>query len=308
MQTETAPYGSWTSPITAHGIARGSVTLVEPSLVNGMLWWVEERPMEGGREVVVRANLDGSERQDVFRQSFSAVSRVHEYGGGAYAVLPGGVVVFSNDADGRVYRVDPETDPVAISPEPSQPRALRYADFAATPDGTRVYCVRESHEGGREPVNEIVALPADGSGDVEVIASGHDFYAAPRVSPDGRVLAWQSWDHPRMPWDGNELWRGRLDGGSAELVAGGPRESIFGPQWSPAGLLDWASDRTGWGELYREREPLYPAEVEFGMAQWAFGEDGYTFLDDGRIACMWTSRSFSHLGVRTRSRLRWRNY
>jgi dipeptidyl aminopeptidase/acylaminoacyl peptidase len=287
VELQVAPYGSWRSPITAETIARGSVTLAEPEVAANAVWWVESRPSEGGRQVIVRSELDGSNRRDVFGDGFNARTRVHEYGGGVFSV-DDGAVVFSNDADGRVYRVSPGGEPEPFTPEPSAPRGLRYADFC------RGFCVRESHEGPGEPANEVVAL-ADG--DVEVVATGHDFYAAPRPSPDGRRLAWISWDHPRMPWDGTELWVADIDGGNAQLVAGGPEESIVQPDWSPDGRLHWVSDRSGWWNLYREGEPLYPADAEFAMPLWVFGQAMYAFLDDGRIAAAWSRLGFPHLGV-----------
>jgi len=316
MRTNVAPYGSWASPITAKSIASGSVTLGEPTLAHQSVYWVEGRPTEGGRQVIVHAALDGNGRRDLLPDGFSARTRVHEYGGGAYAVLPDGGVVFSNDADGRVYRVAGRTDgangdtdgadgdtdgadgdtgsadagePRALTPEAERPRALRYADFAADPDRDRVVCIRESHRGEGEPVNEIVAIDLDG-GEVEVIATGHDFYAAPRVGPDGR-LAYLCWDHPRMPWDGTELW---VDD---ERIAGGPDESIVNPAWSPDGRLHWVSDHSGWWNLYREGEPLYPAEAEFAMPMWVFGQSSYAFMDEGSIACAWSERAFPHLGL-----------
>jgi dipeptidyl aminopeptidase/acylaminoacyl peptidase len=293
MTKDLAPYGSWRSPITATSIAQGSISLSGPVLTDDGLWWLEGRPVEGGRQVIVH---DGC---DAIPEGFNARTRVHEYGGGAYLV-DRGRLFFSNDDDGRVYRIDPGGEPVAVSPEPEEPRSLRYADFAASPDGERIWCVRESHQaGGDEAVNEIVWLAADGDGDGEpqVVASGHDFYAAPRLSPDGTRLAWLSWDHPRMPWDGTELWTAAPDGSGAEQVTGGPEESVEQPGWSPDGRLHWVSDRSGWWNLYREGEPLHPAEAEFGMPIWVFGESSYTFLDDGRIACVWSSLGFPHLGL-----------
>ena len=272
-----AAYGSWKSPITAESIAAGSVALGEPTIADGFVWWIEGRPMENGRQVIVRARPDGSGREDAIGPGWSARTRVHEYGGGAFTVVDG-EVVFSNDEDGRVYR---GTEP--LTPEPSRPRALRYADFARW--GDRILCVRESHEGEGEAVNEVVTL------DGEVIASGADFYAAPRVSPDGERVAWLQWDHPRMPWDGTELY---VDG---ERVAGGPDESIVQPLWSPDGRLCWVSDRSGWWNLYREGEPLYPADAEFGMPMWVFGQSSYVFLDDGRIASAWSVDGIPHLGL-----------
>ena len=240
--------------------------------------------------MIVRAALDGSGRTDVTPEGFSARTRVHEYGGGVYTVA-GGDVVFSNDADARVYRQRPGEEPEPITPEPSRARGLRYADFFA---GDHIVCVRESHEASGEPVNELVALD---DGDVHVLASGHDFYGAPRLSPDGRRLAWLSWDHPRMPWDGTELWVANADGSEGQRVAGGPEESIVQPAWSPDGRLHWASDRSGWWNLYRDGEPLYPAEAEFAMPLWVFGQSMYAFMDDGRIACAWSSAAFPRLGL-----------
>src|SRR5436190_17082209 len=193
---QRAPYGAWASPITATGIARGSVTLAEPTLAGGRIWWIEGRPREGGRQVIVSAALDGGDRRDEIPAGASARTRVHEYGGGAYAVGADGELWYSNDADDRT---------------------VRHADYFAV--AGRVVCVRESHESEGEPVNEIVAIAPE----LETLARGHDFYAAPRLSPDGKQLAYLSWDHPRMPWDGTELWVDR------SLVAGGSEESIVQP-------------------------------------------------------------------------------
>ena len=114
--------------------------------------------------------------------------------------------------------------------------------------------MRERHEADGSVVNDLVSLPTDGSAEPRVIASGHDFYAAPRISADGRRVAWLSWDHPRMPWDGTELWTAELAGDGSvsgeRLVAGGPDESILQPLWSPSGELWFASDRSGWYNLY----------------------------------------------------------
>ena len=257
--------------------------------------WIESRPPEGGRQVIVRARLDGSGRRDVFGEGYSARTRVHEYGGGAYAAVRDGVV-FSNDADGRAYFVNDGAEPRPLTPEPKRPRSLRYADFAPAADG-RVLCVRESHESEGEPVNEIVAIDLDGEAPPTVVASWHDFYAAPRPSPDGQRIAYLSWDHPRMPWNGTELWVADAHGGRPERVAGGETEAIVQPAWSAEEQLHWISDRSGWWNLYREGQPLHPAEAEFGTPLWVFGLSTYAFLDDGGIAAMWTSRGLPHIGV-----------
>jgi dipeptidyl aminopeptidase/acylaminoacyl peptidase len=296
LATRVAPFGSWSSPITAESIARGSVGLAEPELAGGSIWWIEGRPSEGGRQVVVHAALDGGGRVDAIPPGFSARTRVHEYGGGAYAVH-GTSLFFSNDDDGRIYRIDPGAAPVPITPEPAEPRSLRYADLDVSPDGRLIHCVRETHGSG-EAVNEIVAVAVGGEGEPYVVAGGMDFYAAPRASPDGSRIAWLSWEHPRMPWDGTELWVApAAGGGEPRLVTGGPGASVVGPQWSPEGVLYYVSDETGWWNLYREGEALYPLDAEFGGPMWVFGQEPFAFLDDGRIACLWTRGGFPHLGL-----------
>jgi dipeptidyl aminopeptidase/acylaminoacyl peptidase len=185
---------------------------------------------------------------------------------------------------------------VPITREPAEPASVRYADMCVSSDGRRVYCVRETHGEG-EARNEIVVLPSDGAAEPRVVASGRDFYAFPRLSPDGSKLAWTCWDHPNMPWDGTELWVADANGGEAHKVAGGREESIFQPAWSADGRLHWVSDKGGWWQLYREGERLVDLEVEFGTAQWVFGLSTYSFLDDGRVVCLYSRDGFDHIGI-----------
>jgi dipeptidyl aminopeptidase/acylaminoacyl peptidase len=298
---ETAPFGSWRSPITADAVARAGVRLSEPQLgPDGSAWWLEGRPAEGGRTVLVR-RTPGGEPADVTPQGFYVRTRVHEYGGGAW-LLHGETVFFSNFEDQRVYRQEGDAAPRAITPEPPEPAALRYADGRLTPDGRLLICVRESHRGG-EVANELVAVPGDGSAEPAVLASGRDFYSYPRISPSGDRLAWTCWDHPNMPWDGTELWVAPLDSsgelGEPRLVAGGPAESIFQPEWSPEGELHFVSDRSGWWNLYREREgaveSLTAEQAELGHPQWLFGASTYAFLAGGSIACVRGDRAEERL-------------
>jgi dipeptidyl aminopeptidase/acylaminoacyl peptidase len=302
MAAPASPYGSWSSPITADLIAEGAVGLAEPEPTDEGTYWLEQRPAEGGRYVVVRRAPDGKV-SDAIPSAFNARTRVHEYGGGAYLVH-GATVFFSNFEDQRVYRIDPAGAPDPITPEPETPAAFRYADGRLTHDGRLIICVREAHD-GEKVVNELIAFPADGSAPPWVLASGHDFYSFPRVSPDGRTLAWTSWDHPRMPWDGTELWMAELSGdgtlGEPLLVAGGAEESVFQPEWSPEGTLHFVSDRSGWWNLYRrsdgEDEALAPMEAEFGGPQWLFGLSTYAFLPDGRIACGYSSEGIERMAL-----------
>jgi dipeptidyl aminopeptidase/acylaminoacyl peptidase len=258
------------------------------------------RPAEQGRSVVAGDTSSGP--RDVTPAGFNVRTRVHEYGGGAYA-LRRGTLVFSHFDDQRLYRLDPGAAPVPITPDTGGRH--RYADGRVTADGASWIGVRERHDDG-EVVNELVVLPTDGSGDPRIVASGRDFYSTPRLSPDGSTLAWLTWDLPWMPWDGTELWIGDLsaDGSVTEprRVAGELAvESIFQPEWAPGGDLHFVSDRTGWWNLYRLRgglvEPLCPREAEFGEPQWVFGLSRYAFLGDGRIVCARGEGGLMHLGV-----------
>jgi dipeptidyl aminopeptidase/acylaminoacyl peptidase len=285
-----APYGSWRSPITASRIAEGAVSLGWPQAVGAALYWVEMRPRESGRYVVVRRAPDGTVT-DVTPASVNARTLVHEYGGGMYeafataaAAGAGGAaegdasgdesVVFSAFDDQRLYRQDLEdgggaagrwSAPRPLTPEPPAPRAFRYADGRVTPDRRRFFSVRERHLAD-EVVNDLVVLPAGDAGEPTVVASGHDFFSSPRPSPDGRLLAGLCWDHPNMPWDGTELWVAALDEEdrqtAAVRVAGGEEESVVQPLWAPDGGLLFVSDRSGWWNLYR----VEPAELAGALA------------------------------------------
>jgi dipeptidyl aminopeptidase/acylaminoacyl peptidase len=278
------PYGSWPSPVTAASIVEKAVSLSGLQVSGDGLFWTEGRPADGGRQVVVRW-VPGAEPVDVLPAGFSARSTVHEYGGGAFCVHDG-TVFFSNFDDQRLWRVDPGAGPRPMTDEPG----ARYADGHLSPDGTRLACVRERHLDDGQVVNDLVVLTLDRDGEPEVVAEGHDFYAAPRFGPGGR-LAWLCWDHPRMPWDGTEL---DVDG---RRVAGGPDESVSQPRWSPEGVLHWISDRTGWWNLYRQGQPLAPMEAEFAGPDWAFGQSTYAFLPGGRVVATWTGGGTGRLGL-----------
>ena len=294
-----APYGSWRSPIAPATVAAGGRRLAAPALAgDGAVWWAEGRPGEGGRVVLMRRPVGGAP-EAVTPAETNVRTRVHEYGGGAWVLAGDDLVLFVDFADQRLYRQRLGEDPVAITPEPDSPAALRYADFRLTPDGLTVLCVRESHGEG-EAVNEIVALPLDGSAAPVVLAGGRDFYSFPRPSPDGAWLAWVCWDHPNMPWDGCELWLAPLDDpADARLVAGGPAESIFQPEWDREGRLHFVSDRDGWWNLYRlegeKVRQLTAEQADLGHPQWLFGGATYAFLEDGSIACVRTDRAEERL-------------
>jgi len=297
-----APFGTWSSPISAELSATGAVGLGEPSLDEGVAYWIERRPADGGRSVLVRGDVFGAPT-DVVPEGFDVRTRAHGYGGGAYTVR-GGTVVFSNDGDQRLYRLDGDA-PVPITPDVDGRH--RFADGRITDAGLWIG-VRERHEGERnvDVVNELVAVPLNGAATPRIVADGRDFYAGPRISPDGRQLAFLAWDLPAMPWDGCELFVAPLAGdgtiGTPRHVAGrNDEESIWQPTWSPGGDLVFASDRSGWWNLERirdgVRQVLHAAEAEFGYPQWAFDERSFAFLGDGSIVCWYDRDGRSHLAI-----------
>ena len=292
-----AAYGSWKSPITSDLIVSGAIRLGEVVLDGSDVYWIEGRPTEGGRNVIVRFSADG-QALDATRAPFNARTRVHEYGGAPFAVMER-VLYFSNYKDQRIYRQAPGSRPQPLTPDVD----LRYADGIIDHRRRRMICVREDHTTEGEAVNTLVSLDLERGDPGTVLVSGSDFYSTPRLHPDSTSLAWLSWNHPNMPWDGTELWMaevratGRL--GAAERVAGGSEESVFQPAWSPDGTLYFVSDRTGWWNLYRWREgrvqAVLPMEAEFGLPQWLFGMSTYGFDTSNRIICSYIQDGLSHL-------------
>jgi len=302
MTQKVVPYGSWNSPITSELIVKESVGLSQVRTFDNQIYWIEMRPSEGGRQVIVRHAADGN--VDVTPREFNARTRVHEYGGGDY-VVHDGVTYCSSFTDQRLYRQTTDAAPESITPDAGESR-LRYADATLDAKRGRVVCVREDHTApDREAVNTLAAVPLN-SGDQQILVSGNDFYSNPRVSPDGSHLAWLTWNHPNMPWDGCELWIGEIaDGGSIahpRMVAGGLDESIFQPEWSPDGTLYFVSDRTGWWNLYRlgadhAAEASCDMPAEFGAPQWVFGMSTYAFESPQRIVCTYAESGLWKLGL-----------
>ncbi len=301
--TIVAPHGAWASPLSAERLATASASIGQARVRRPLALDRDaagrgrprraagaRRSLAAGRPVAAglgrgcarqRGNEPGRASEQV-PPDFIVRTRVHEYGGLAF-VQAGERLLFSNDADQRVYVVEP-----GRPPQPLTPAGLRYADGAASPDGARVFFVREDRRAGGEPRNEVVAIDPSEAGEGAVLYGGSDFVAFPRPSPDWRYLAFIAWNHPQMPWDGATLYVARLDGDSlSELraVAGGVDESVLEPCWDADGALYFLSDRSGWWNLYRWRDgivaPVAPMAAEVGGPLWQLGQSSYVLTGDG---------------------------
>jgi dipeptidyl aminopeptidase/acylaminoacyl peptidase len=298
----TAPYGSWRSPITAGLITGKQVGLASPWLDGATVYWAESRPLEGGRVTLLRRPPPGGAVEELTPAAFNLRTRVHEYGGRAFAAR-GGVVVGVEFKDQRLYRLAPGAEPVPLTPESGG--RLRYADLVLDLPRRRVLAVREDHRGEGEPANTLVAVPLDGAEphDGEVLAAGHDFYAYPRPSPDGSRLAWITWDHPNMPWDASALWLAELGPDGRPLdpmpIEAGLEESLVQPEWSPDGRLHVMSDRSDFWSLYRVEgsglEPVALVAAELAGPLWQLGSRWYDFLDGRTALAVATERGVSRL-------------
>ncbi|MBO2440262.1 S9 family peptidase [Actinomadura nitritigenes] len=266
------------TPIPADQVAEATTVLDAVQVLQGgaVVYWLEGRP--DGHDVLVRWTPEDGAR-DVLPAGTDVASHVHEYGGGAYYATDT-EIWFCNAADQQIYRTTDHA-PIPVTPA----TGARYADMR--PGANGLWTVRERHQDNRV-INDLACIPAS-AGSPHTVTSGWDFYSFPRPSPDGRWLAWTCWNAPNMPWDGTTLYLAEVldDSGAIgmpHLIAGGPDESVFQPEWSPDNFLHFISDRTGWWSLYRwtgdRVEPVLQRHAELGVAQWEFGYSTYTFLDD----------------------------
>ncbi len=294
-----AGYGTWESAITPELVSSSAISLGSQIEIDGNdIYWVEMRPSENGRNVIVRRSPHAFET-DVNPAPFNARTRVHEYGGGAFLVDKG-TVYFSNFADQCLYRQTTGSFPVPVTSE----NGMRYADGRLDRSRNRLICVCEDHShNDREPENFIGAVDI-GTGNITRLISGNDFYASPRLSPDGKKLVWLTWNHPNMPWDYTELWQGEFNEHGAVTnsvrLVGGRNDAVLQPEFSPEGRLYFISEKTGWLNLYRWTEngpeKIYPIDAEFGYPHWVFGQSAYSFESEKRILCTWQQDGKSYLG------------
>ena len=277
-----------TADFTPESVA-GGVERTEVTAAAGGVWWLEHSYDTGGSRVM-HATSAGTARP-VTPEYVDVGTLAWEYGGGSYLVTATGAVVYSGRDDQRLYQVRPGGTPQPLTPPPPDPRAVRFADGSAAADGRWAAYVRETHRPDEPVRHEVVAVSLGGSWTPRLLAAGEDFYAAPRISPDGSKLAWLSWRKPRMPWDGTELWVADVSAdltlAEPVLIAGGDTESVLTPLWSPDGVLHWASDASGWWNLYAlrdgARKPVCPDTAEYAVPPWQYGRRGFGFLADRSI-------------------------
>ncbi len=308
------PCGTWPSPISAEWVTRAAPAVHFVSAHGDSLFWVESRPWDAGRNVIMRKTLDG-DHKDLLAPPFSHQSRVHEYGGCAYTVH-GDHLYFVNARDQRIYALKMAAQPPHGSdqtPYPITPEGpWRFADLMVDPHHQRLIAVGERACENDEAENTLlaIALGDDLNGAIEhgdavtPLVDGADFYAYPRLSPDGKTLCWLQWHHPQMPWDGTELWLATLDSAGLPVdrrrVAGGTDEAIVQPEWSPDGTLFYLSDRSDWWNIYRldadknpqdsaNTAPLVAMPAEFAAPLWQLGARYFDFIDADTIGCLWTA-------------------
>jgi dipeptidyl aminopeptidase/acylaminoacyl peptidase len=291
-----APYGSWKSPITADLTASSSIRIGDVQINGDMVYWSEMRPDEQGRNVVMEYSDKGI--NNFTPSGFNIRTTVHEYGGGAYTIIDD-TLYFSNFKDQLLYSYEKNKSPHKITNNTD----YRHADYFSDVKRNSLVCIREDHsDKTREAINSIVSINLDDESS-KTLVEGNDFYSNPRLNPEGSLMAFLTWNHPNMPWDGCELWLAEVgkDGsvGKMNVISGGVNESIVQPDWSPSGVLYFVSDKDGWWNLYRVRgnsvESVYPMDAEFGGPHWVFGLSYYGFESEDSIIAIYSKDGFKHL-------------
>ncbi|MFL2665489.1 MAG: alpha/beta hydrolase family protein [Dehalococcoidia bacterium] len=283
-------YESWESEISAELITKQGLRLSEVKIDDERIYWLEGRPEESGRYVIVSRKINEKKIIDILPKGYNSRNAVHEYGGASFTVQQG-KVFFTNWDDQRIYCID-NNKIFPISAEPEVNRGFRYADLILTMDSKWIICVREDHNVKGEPKNEIVAITTDGSFNLEVLLTGSDFYSSPRLNKQNDKLSWTEWNHPNMPWDGSELKQANIDISNcsiekSEFISGGVDTSILQPEWSDSGELFFVSDESGWWNLHKNEEGeninILDESKEHAGPSWQFGFKTYDFYEEDKI-------------------------
>jgi dipeptidyl aminopeptidase/acylaminoacyl peptidase len=327
---QSKPYGSWKSPIQAKDVVKEAVGFTQIVTDGDDIYWVESRPNEGNRHVVVQYNLVTQTKKDMTPDGFNARTLIYSYGGGALTVSHG-VIYFSNYSslmeakDQRIFRQIPGYEPVPMTPLIN----MYYGDgviYKNHLQEERLICVAEDNTLGGESLLSIVSIDTQGQKQTITLVQDQEpspndyYYSSPCLSPDHKYLAWLKWNIPHMPWDNSELWLGELDCEGLLIPESQRRltsdsnvpvrqgESVFQPRWAPDGKsLYFVSDRNnGWWSLYRyviETQQfelvscLAPEKAEFGVPQWVLGLSTYAFLSEKQIVCTYTIEGLWYLAT-----------
>lgn len=292
-----ADYGSWQSVVNPNDVYGPSDNITALQSVDDAIYFTQSDAEQEGQVGLYRMEADGDVTQ-VIEASFDVRSRVHEYGGAPFLGI-GHSLFAVNYLDQRLYRIAPNQQPVAITPE-----GTRHADCVSFPKGSRIICVREDHRHQTLPKASIVALNLNFVNEGQTLVSGKDFYAAPRLSPDNKQIAWISWQQPKMPWDKTELWMADID---AEGVLTNKRQLLKGyhgaitqPLFSPSGQLYFIADFDNWWNLYRVKsdgspEKLLDMGAEFAVPDWYLGNHNYAFESQRKIVASYMSKGVTSL-------------
>ena len=301
MHKSKRPYGNWPASITSELVTRAAPSINHIQSNDDRLFWVENRPWEAGRNVIMCRNRDGSFR-DLLPPPYSHHSKVHEYGGMAYTVTDK-QLYFVNAADQCIYQLDLSNDG---DPVPITAPGLRFVDLVVDKSNQQIIAVCEqhpkTHDFKKEPDNFLVAISmAADNPEIHTLVSGADFYAYPCISPDGQTLAWIQWNHPHMPWDCTQLWQAEIDKQgllNPVLVTGSENDqAIFQPRWSPDNRLFYVSDKQNWWNIYSvDRGIIVEMAAEFATPLWQFGMSTYDFVDADTLGCLWTQQGIWHCG------------
>ena len=287
---KTKKYGSWESPVKASLIAEGTPRnpLSEILIDKNIIYWIESRPKENGRNVIVMKENNDSPK-DILPKEFNARNSVHEYGGGVYSVK-NGIIYFTNWDDQRIYKIqDNKIKPITPVSKPN--KSIRFADLNISPDEKNLVCVMETHH-QNSVENEIVIIPTDGTSEPKSLLKGCDFYSSPRLNKNGTKIAWICWQHPNMPFDSTELHIADFSSNGVKnhkKIAGGDDESVMQPKWNGNQLL-FISDKTGWWKINKHEnnhsEVIINDNTDIAEAPWVFGLSNYSISGKNLITTL----------------------